>query len=252
MGRSSSVSRICRIKRQRTTVDQSTMKLAISILFLATTSTGAPSVSLRRNMPIGHAENTLAQNQKQTAMKIQHQIVPWIQHLENILKLSIERQHNETSQLYKYIEELENRITYLKNDTDESLKAIQENTKENLISLQTITNWNDEKILEATVINSGSSRTPNHLDTSQNTDSAPASPSSVPSVNLKSWSFKEPIISTADVETFSPPRRLPMITTNTTPAPFKTNTSPAPFSANTIPAPYSTKPPCIAGGLKNC
>merc|ERR1711953_494631 len=243
MGRSASVSRICRIKRQRTTVNNSTMKLAISILFLATTSTGAPSMSLRRNMPIGHAENTLAHNQMHTAMKIQNNIVPWIQHLENILKLSIESQYTETSQLYKYIEALENRIAYLKNDTDENLKAIQENTKENLISLQTMTNWNDEKILEATVINSGSSRTPNHLDTSQNTDSAPASPSSVPSVNLKSWSYKEPIISTADVETFSPPRRLPMISTSTTPAPFNTNTSPAP---------YSTKPPCIASGLKNC
>merc|ERR1712038_2167424 len=231
------------LKKQRATVDHSTMKLAISIIFLATTSTGAPSVSLRRTMPTGHAENTLAHNQMQTAMKIQNDIVPWIQHLENILKLSIERQYNETSQLYKYIEVLENRIAYLKNDTDENLKAIQENTKENLISLQTMTNWNDEKILEATVINSGSSRTPDHLDTSQNTDSAPASPSSVPSVNLKSWSFKEPIISTADVETYSPPRRLPMISTNTTQAPYSTNSTPAP---------YSTKPPCIAGALKNC
>merc|ERR1712156_1210508 len=219
MGKSSSVSRICKIKRQRTTADHSTMKLAISILFLATTSTGAPSVALRRTMPTGHTENTLAENQKQTAMKIQNNIVPWIQHLEDSLKLSIERQHNETSQLHKYIEALEKKIMYLKNDTDETLKALQENTKENLISLQTITNWNDEKILEATVINSGSSRTPNHLDTSQNTDSAPASPSSVPSVNLKSWSFKEPIISTADVETFRPPRRLPMINTETSPAP---------------------------------
>merc|ERR1711953_482064 len=253
------VSRICKIKRQRTTADHSTMKLAISILFLATTSTGAPSVALRRTMPTGHAESALARNQMQTAMKIQNNIVPWIQHLENILKLSIERQYNETSQLYKYIEALENRIAYLKSDTDENLKAIQENTKENLISLQTMTNWNDEKILEATVINSGSSRTPNHLDTSQNTDSATASPSSVPSVNLKSWSFKEPIISIADVETFNPPRRLPMISTHTTPVPhstnttpplFKTNTSPAPFSTNTISAPHSTKPPCIAGGLK--
>merc|ERR1712203_485615 len=252
MGKSTSVSRICRIKSQRTTADHSTMKLAISILFLATTSTGAPSVSLRRNMPIGHAENTWAQNQKLTSMKIQHQIVPWIQHLENILKLSIERQYNETSQLYKYIEALENRIAYLKNDTDENLKALRENTKENLISLQTITSWNDEKILEATVINSGSSRTQNHLDTSQNTDSAPASPSSVPSVNLKTWSFKEPIINTTDVETFSPPRRLPMISTNTTPVPHSTSTTPAPFNTNTSPAPFSTKPPCIAGGLKNC
>merc|ERR1711962_516535 len=234
MGKSASVSRICKIKWQRTTADHSTMKLAISILFLATTSTGAPSVSLRRNMPIRHAETLMAENQKQTAMKIQYKIVPWIQHLENILKLSIERQYNETSQLHKYIEALEKKIMYLKNDTDENLKALQENTKENLISLQTITNWNDEKILEATVMNSGTSGALNHMDTSQNTDSAPASPSSVPSVNLNSWSYKEPIISTADIETYSPPRRLPMISTKTTPAP------------------YSTKPPCIAGGLKNC
>merc|ERR1712156_573083 len=238
MGKSSSVSRICRIKRQRTTVDHSTMKLAISILFLATTSTGAPSVSLRRTMPTRHAENTLAHNQMQTAMKIQHHIVPWIQHLENILKLSIERQYNETSQLYKYIDALEKRIAYMKSDTNENLKALQENTKENLITLQTMTNWNDEKILEAAVMNSMK-----HLDTSQNTDSAPAPPSNFPSVNLNSWSFKEPVLSTADAETFSPPRRLPMISTNTTPAPHSTNSTPAP---------YSTKPPCIAGALKNC
>merc|ERR1712156_359381 len=164
MGRSASVSRICRIKRQRTTVDHSTMKLAISILFLATTSTGAPSMSLRRTMPTRHAENRLAENQKQTAMKIQYEIVPWIQHLEDSLKLSIERQHNETSQLHKYIEALEKRIVSLKNDTDENLKALQENTKENLISLQTMTNWNDEKILEATVMYSMK-----HPDTSLNT-----------------------------------------------------------------------------------
>merc|ERR1711899_229815 len=154
MGRSASVSRICRIKRQRTTVNHSTMKLAISILFLATTSTGAPSMSLRRNMLIGHDETTLAENQKQTAMKIEYNIIPWIQDLEKILTLSIERQYNETSQLHKYIEALEERIAYLKSDTDENLKALQENTKENLISLQTMTNWNDEKILEATVMNS--------------------------------------------------------------------------------------------------
>merc|ERR1711872_1094551 len=229
MGRSASVSRICRIKRQRTTVDHSTMKLAISILFLATTSTGAPSMSLRRNMPIGHDETTLAEKQKQTAMKIEYNIIPWIQDLEKILTLSIERQYNETSQLHKYIEALEKRIAYMKSDTNENLKALQENTKENLITLQTMTNWNDEKILEATVMNSMK-----HLDTSQNTDSATASPSNFPSVNLKSWSFKEPVLSTADVETFTPPRRMPMISTNTTPAP------------------HSTKPPCIASGLKNC
>merc|ERR1711936_1445910 len=160
MGKSPSDSRSRRTKHKRA------MKLAISLLFIAAISKEAPSVTLRRTMPTGHAENTLAQNQKQTAMKIQKDVVPWIQHLENILKLSIERQHNETSQLYKYIGALEKRIAYLKNDTDENIKAPQENTKENLISLQTMVNWNDEKILEATVINSGSSGTLKHLDTS--------------------------------------------------------------------------------------
>merc|ERR1711899_240316 len=224
MGKSPSDSR-----SRRTTKNKRAMKLAISVLFLAAASTGAPSVALRRTMPTGHTENTLAENQKQTAMEIQNNIVPWIQHLEDSLKLSIERQHNETSQLHKYIEALEKKIMYLKNDTDENLKALQENTKENLLSLRTMTNWNDEKILEATVMNSMK-----HPDMSQNTDSAPASPSNFPSVNLNSWSYKELIISTADVETYSPPRRLPMISTKTTPAP------------------YSTKPPCFAGGLKNC
>ena len=135
------------------------MKLAIYVLFLAAASTGAPSLPLKRNMPIGHAENTLAENQKQTSMKIQNEVTPWIQHLENILKLSIERQHNETSQLYKYIDgsishvtaELVKRINDLKENTDESLKALEENTKENLNSLKTITHDNNEKIIETTV-----------------------------------------------------------------------------------------------------
>merc|ERR1712223_1454713 len=146
MGKSPSDSRSRRTKNKRT------MKLAISVLFLAAASTGAPSVTLRRTMPTGHAENTLAENQKQTAMKIQNKVTPWIQHLEKILKLSIERQHNETSQLYKYIDdsiahatsEVVKRITDLKENTDE-------NMKENLNSLKTITDDNNEKIIENTV-----------------------------------------------------------------------------------------------------
>jgi len=138
--------------------------LAISVLFLAAASTGAPSVGLRRTMPTGHAGNTLAENQKQTAMKIQNKVTPWIQHLEKILKLSIERQHNETSQLYKYIDdsiahatsEVVKRITDLKENTDESLKALEENTKENLNSLKTITNDNNKKIIETTVTSNNS------------------------------------------------------------------------------------------------
>merc|ERR1712223_1859906 len=154
MGKSISDSR-----SRRTTKNKRAMKLAISVLFLAlaAASTGAPG--LKRNMPIGHAENTLAENQKQTSMKIQNEVTPWIQHLENILKLSIERQHNETSQLYKYIDasishataELVKRIKDLKENTDESLKALEENTKENLNSLKTITEDNNEKIIENTV-----------------------------------------------------------------------------------------------------
>merc|ERR1711963_1188261 len=96
---------------------------------------------------------------KQTAMKIQNKVTPWIQHLEQILKLSIERQHNETSQLYKYIDdsiahatsEVVKRITDLKENTDESLKALEESMKENLNSLKTITDDNNEKIIENTV-----------------------------------------------------------------------------------------------------
>merc|ERR1711953_816875 len=155
MGKSPSDSR----SRRTTNKNKRAMKLAISVLFLAAVSTGAPSVTLRRTMPTGHAENTLAENQKQTAMKIQNKVTPWIQHLENILNLSIERQHNETSQLYKYIDasishataELVKRITDLKENTDESLKALEENTKENLNSLKTITDDNNEKIIETTV-----------------------------------------------------------------------------------------------------
>merc|ERR1712156_1068624 len=154
MGKSTSDSR-----SRRTTKHKRAMKLAISLLFIAAVSKEAPSVTLRRTMPTGHAENTLAQNQKQTAMKIQKDVVPWIQHLENILKLSIERQHNETSQLYKYIDasmshttaELLKRINDLRENTDESLKALEENTKENLNSLKTITDDNNEKIIESTV-----------------------------------------------------------------------------------------------------
>merc|ERR1712190_695367 len=153
MGKSPSDSRRRRTKSKRA------MEQAIYVLFLAAASTGAPSVTLRRTMPTGHAENTLAENQKQTAMKIQNKVTPWIQHLEKILKLSIERQHSETSQLYKYIDdsiahatsELVKRITDLRENTDESLKALEENTKENLNSLKTITENNNEKIIETTV-----------------------------------------------------------------------------------------------------
>merc|ERR1712038_678593 len=145
--------------RRRRTKTKRAMKLAIYVLFLTAASRGAPSLGLKRNMPIGHAENTLAENQKQTSMKIQNEVTPWIQHLEKILKLSIERQHNETSQLHEYMDasishataELLKRINDVKENTDESLRALEENTKENLNSLKTITDDNNEKIIESTV-----------------------------------------------------------------------------------------------------
>merc|ERR1712107_189368 len=303
MGKSTSDSR-----SRRTTKNKRAMKLAISVLFLAAASTGAPSVGLRRTMPTGHAGNTLAENQKQTAMKIQNKVTPWIQHLEQILKLSIERQHNETSQLYKYIDdsiahatsEVVKRITDLKENTDESLKALEENMKENLNSLKTITDDNNEKIIENTVnsnnsalalsldwtskrmdatedilhhhqasrsiaihLNEGDTvklakedtrdqHAPHassdlfitfcvsmkHLDAALNLDSATVARPSAPPIDLESWSFKEPTLSTiappAEIETLSPPSRLPMI------------------NADTTPTPSSTRPPCIAGALKNC
>merc|ERR1712004_535358 len=139
MGKSTSDSR-----SRRTNKNNRAMKLAISVLFLAAVSTGAPSVALRRTMPTGHAENTLAENQKQTAMKIQNKVTPWIQHLEKILKLSIERQHNETSQLYKYMDDS------IAHATSEVVKRITD-LKENLNSLKTITDDNNEKIIENTV-----------------------------------------------------------------------------------------------------
>merc|ERR1711953_762779 len=419
MGKSPSDSR----SRRTTNKNKRAMKLAISLLFLAAASTGAPSVTLRRIMPTGHAENTLAENQKQTAMKIQNKVTPWIQHLEKILKLSIERQHNETSQLYKYIDdsiahatsEVVKRITDLKENTDESLKALEENMKENLNSLKTITDDNNGKIIENTVNSNNSAlalsldwmskrmdatediltsrvgvcgvspdrrepgvvgydrilhhtegdkrirlagkdlsvgdvfdktrgffRVPKggsgeysisvgmvqrvfdwqfsfgkpqnvlseyviyvgdnplteamlasdngansnadlvqasrsivihlkegvtvklvkvdtrdqhaphassdiyltfcvsmkHLDAALNLDSVPVARPTAPSIDLESWSFKEPTLSTiappAEIETISPPSRLPML------------------SADTTPTPSSTKPPCIAGALKNC
>merc|ERR1712109_195303 len=409
--------------RRRRTKSKRAMKQAIYVLFLTAASTGAPSLGLKRNMPIGHAENTLAENQKQTSMKIQNKVTPWIQHLEKILKLSIERQHNETSQLYKYIDdsiahatsEVVKRITDLKENTDESLKALEENMKENLNSLKTITDDNNEKIIETTVNSNKSAlalsldwmskrmdatediltsrvgvcgvspdrrepgvvgydrilhhtegdkrirlagkdlsvsdvfdktrgffRVPKggsgeysisvgmvqrvfdwqfafgepqnvlsqyviyvgdnplneallasdngansnadlvqasrsivihlkegdtvklvkedtrdqhaphassdlfltfcvsmkHLDAALNLDSATVARPTAPSIDLESWSFKEPTLSTiappAEIETISPPSRLPML------------------SADTTPTPSSTKPPCIAGALKNC
>jgi len=138
------------------------MKLALSILFLAASSAAAPALAgmgLSRDMNTGHSFDTLATNQKRTAIKITKEVLPKIEHNFNMLKLSIEREHNETSQLYEYIDAsiahatkaIIKTIIEMKTNTDKSIKALEENTKENLISLKTINNENNQKILEKTV-----------------------------------------------------------------------------------------------------
>ena len=88
----------------------------------------------------------------------QTDILPWIKYLEDDVLLSIERQHNKMSQLYKYIDALIAHTTKLMigkvvshaKNIDERLAALQENAEKNLISLKWITRGNDEKILETT------------------------------------------------------------------------------------------------------
>merc|ERR1712018_115732 len=413
-------------RKRRNSSSSRSMELALSILFLAGSSLGAPTlpgIGLARDMSAGHSQDTLTNNQKRTSIKITKDVLPKIEHNFNLLKLSIEREHNETSQLYEYIDAsiahatkaIIKTIIDLKTNTDESIKALEENTKENLVSLKTINNENNQKILESTVHSNNSAlalsldwlskrmdaaedvltsrvgvcgvsskrlepgvvnydrilhhtegdkrirlagkdllvgdvfdktrgffRVPKggsgeysisvgmvqrvfywqftfgepqnvlsqyviyvgdnplneallasdngansnadlvqasrsivlhlkegdtvklvkedtrdqhaphassdlfltfcvsmkHLDAALNLDSAPVARPTAPSINLESWSFKEPTLSTlappAEIETISPPSRAPMIT------------------ADTTPTPSSTKPPCIASGLKNC
>merc|ERR1712037_489171 len=145
------------------TAVSSSMELALSILFLAGSSAGAPAaladMGLARDMNTGHYQDTLATNQKQTAITITKDVLPKIEHNFNMLKLSIEREHNETSQLYEYIDAsiahattaIIKTIIEMKTNTDESIKALEENTKENLVALKTINNENNQKILETTV-----------------------------------------------------------------------------------------------------
>ena len=144
----------------RTKDTEGSMETALVLLFLAASSTAAPqALGLARDMNTGHSLNTLATNQKRTAMKITKEVLPRIEHNFNMLKLSIEREHNETSQLYEYIDAsiahatkaIIKTIIDMKTNTDESIKALEENTKENLISLKTINNENNQKILETTV-----------------------------------------------------------------------------------------------------
>merc|ERR1712211_38783 len=278
--------------RSRRTKHKRAMKLAISLLFIAAVSKEAPSVTLRRTMPTGHAENTLAQNQKQTAMKIQKDVVPWIQHLENILKLSIERQHNETSQLYKYIDattshttaELVKRIIDLKENTDESLKALEENTKENLNSLKTITNDNNPLNEALLASDNGANSNADLVQASRSIvlhlkegdtvklvkedtrdQHAPHASSDLfltfcvsmkhldAALNLDSAPVARPAAPSIHLESWS--FKEPTLSTMAPPAEIETISPPSllpMITADTTPTPSSTKPPCIASGLKNC
>merc|ERR1712018_1082734 len=149
-------------RNRRNSSSSRSMELALSILFLAGSSAGAPAlpgIGLALDMSTGHSLDTLANNQKRTAIKITKDVLPKNEHNFNLLKLSIEREHNETSQLYEYIDAsvahatkaIMKAIIDLKTNTDESIKALEENTKENLVSLKSINNQNNQKILETTV-----------------------------------------------------------------------------------------------------
>merc|ERR1712186_169431 len=139
------------------------MKFAISILFLAATSRAAPSISFS-DMNTGSVHNTLDRTQKATDIQITNKVMPDIQRNFNLIKQTNEREYKETSQLYEYIDasiahatkSIMKAITDLKTNTDESIRALGENTRENLISLKTINNENNQKILEQTVASSDS------------------------------------------------------------------------------------------------
>merc|ERR1712083_67118 len=137
------------------------MKFAISILFLAATSRAAPSIS---DMNTGSVHNSLDKTQKKTDMNIRKKVMPDIQRNFDLIKQTNEREYKETSQIYEYIDasiahatkSIMKAITDLKTNTDESIRALGENTRENLISLKTINNENNQKILEKTVDSSDS------------------------------------------------------------------------------------------------
>merc|ERR1712061_540208 len=137
------------------------MKFAISILFLAATSRAAPSIS---DMNTGSVHNTLDSAQKRTDIQITNKVMPDIQRNFDLIKQTNEREYKETSQIYEYIDasiahatkSIMKAITDLKTNTDESIRALGENTRENLISLKTINNENNQKILEQTVASNDS------------------------------------------------------------------------------------------------
>jgi len=78
-----------------------------------------------------------------------------------------------------------------------------------------------------------------HLDAALYLDAAPDARPSSPSIELSSWTFDAPSLNTiapppAELETISPPSRLPILDVETTLAPSH------------------TPPPCLASGFRNC
>ena len=142
------------------------MEVAFFILVLAGSSIAAPqALGLARDMSTGNTLYTLATNQKRTAINIKTEVLPKIEHNFNMLKLSIAREHNETTQLYEYVDAsiahatkaIIQTIIDMKNNTDERINALEKNTKENFVSLKTVNNENNQKILERTVNSENSS-----------------------------------------------------------------------------------------------
>jgi len=148
------------------------MKQTLALLFLAGSSiVSALPYGLPHSMDMGTATDTLATNQKTTAIQIKNEVLPKIERNFNLTKLVVEREYKETSQLYKYIDDsiahatsaIIKTITDMKKNTDESISILEKNMKDNLVSLKTTTKENNEKILQSTV-NSNSSALALSLD----------------------------------------------------------------------------------------
>lgn len=148
------------------------MKQALALLFLAGSSIVSALPSLvPQSMDMGTATDTLATNQKTTAIQIKNEVLPKIERNFNLTKLVAEREYKETSQLYKYIDDsiahatsaIIKTINDMKKNTDESISILEKNMKDNLVSLKTTTKENNEKILQSTV-NSNSSALALSLD----------------------------------------------------------------------------------------
>jgi len=148
------------------------MKQTLALLFLAGSSIVSALPSLvPQSMDMGTATDTLATNQKTTAIQIKNEVLPKIERNFNLTKLVAEREYKETSQLYKYIDDsiahatsaIIKTINDMKKNTDESISILEKNMKDNLVSLKTTTKENNEKILQSTV-NSNSSALALSLD----------------------------------------------------------------------------------------